>query len=83
MPTKQRVLRLHRPVVDPHIVDQAGPERAWGKLAAGPDPRTAERAHQARLCILGDFNTIGIEDAVGTVPHKTHAVPATICDDAL
>jgi len=34
-------LRTHRPVEDADIVDQAGEEGAWGKIAAGAEIQVA------------------------------------------
>ena len=57
-------LWFHRPVVDPHVVDQAGPEATGLQVLAGADVQTIVRAREAGLGVSGDFDIINIENPV-------------------
>ena len=61
---RSQTLRLHGPVIDSHIVDQAGPERARGEGAAGAEVEVADRHRQASLRVSRYFGDCGI--AVGS-----------------
>src|SRR5512142_183422 len=48
---RSHTLWFNRPVVDPHIVDQAGPIGTRGQRAADTEVQTSGRGHEARLGI--------------------------------
>jgi len=58
LPSGECVLRLHGPIVDSHIVDQAGPERRWRKILARANVQAAARWRQVGLRVSGDLNAI-------------------------
>jgi len=48
-------LRLHRPVIDSHVVDQTLPERAGGERASCTNVQTTIVTRQASLSVPGNL----------------------------
>jgi hypothetical protein len=64
-PTEVLLLRRYRPVVEPDIVKQAGPETAGLKILAGANVQAAIRADQFRLCVFGNLDIINVQLSIG------------------
>ena len=63
----------HKPIIDPHVVDQAGPEGAC--LVAGADHEFAVHYGDVRLRVPGHLLAVRVQNPVRAVPDQGDAMP--------
>jgi hypothetical protein len=75
----------HRPVVEPNIINQAGPETAHSTVFSNTKVQAAIGAYwlALRLGIFSSFAVINVQGSVRTIPDQTDVMPLAIGNDRI